>query len=78
MTSTIGERLAASAGWLDGIAEQLQPLVQRVQRKRRMFDGMYRARNERLLDLLERFGGVELGDLRRTETVWPSGRRPGG
>jgi hypothetical protein len=30
MTSTIGERLAASAGWLDGIAEQLQPLVQRV------------------------------------------------
>ena len=30
MTTTIGERLAASAGWLDGIAEQLQPLVQRV------------------------------------------------
>jgi hypothetical protein len=51
---------------------EVQPLVQRVQRKRRMFDGLYRARNERLLDLLERFGGVDLGGLRRTETVWPS------
>src|SRR5829696_9941118 len=51
---------------------EVQPLVQRVQRKRRMFDGLYRARNQRLLDLLERFGGLDLGGLRRTETVWPS------
>lgn len=51
---------------------EIQPLVQRVQRKRRMFDGLYLARNARLLDLLERFGGMELGGLRRTETVWPS------
>ena len=51
---------------------EVQPLVQRVGRKRRMFDAMYAARNARLLDLLERFGGLELGGLRRTETVWPS------
>lgn len=50
---------------------EIQPLVQRVQRKRRMFDGLYRERNARLLDLLERFGGQELGGLRRTSTVWP-------
>jgi hypothetical protein len=51
---------------------EIQPLVQRVHRKRRMFDAMYRARNARLLDLLERFGGQELGGLRRTEAIWPS------
>ena len=50
---------------------EIQPLVQRVHRKRRMFDGLYQARNERLLDLLERFGGLDLGGLRRTETIWP-------
>jgi hypothetical protein len=51
---------------------EIQPLVQRVQRKRRMFDGLYRERNARVLDLLERFGGQELGGLRRTTAVWPS------
>jgi hypothetical protein len=25
-----------------------------------------------VLDLLERFGGLELGGLRETETIWPS------
>jgi hypothetical protein len=50
---------------------EIQPLVQRVNRKRRMFDVFYRARNERLLDVLERFGGAEIGGLRRTETIWP-------
>lgn len=51
---------------------EIQPLVQRVQRKRRMFDALYAARNARILDLLERFGGLDLGGLRRTETIWPS------
>jgi hypothetical protein len=51
---------------------EIQPLVQRVNRKRRAFDAFYMARNERLLDLLERFGGQAFGGLRRTETIWPS------
>jgi hypothetical protein len=51
---------------------EVQPLVQKVARKRRGFDGFYRARNARLLDLLERFGGERLGGLRRTVAVWPS------
>ena len=50
----------------------MQPLVQKVARKRRGLDAFYRARNARLLDLLERFGGARLGGLRRTVTVWPS------
>ena len=51
---------------------EIQPLVQKVQRKRRLWEAFHRARNERLLDLLERFGGQELGGLRRTVTTWPS------
>lgn len=51
---------------------EIQPLIQRVRRKRRMFDAFYAARNARILDLLERFGGLDLGGLRRTETIWPS------
>ena len=51
---------------------EIQPLVQKVGRKRRGWDAFYRARNTRLLDLLERFGGHDLGGLRRTVTVWPS------
>ena len=51
---------------------EVQPLVQKVARKRRGLDAFYRARNARLLDLLERFGGERLGGLRRTVTVWPS------
>jgi hypothetical protein len=53
---------------------EVQPLVQKVARKRRGLDAFYRARNARLLDLLERFGGArpQVGGLRRTVTVWPS------
>jgi hypothetical protein len=51
---------------------EVQPLVQKVARKRRGLDAFYRARNARLLDLLERFGGQSFGGLRRTVTVWPS------
>jgi hypothetical protein len=51
---------------------EVQPLVQKVARKRRGLDAFYRARNARLLDLLERLGGERLGGLRQTVTVWPS------
>jgi len=50
---------------------EIQPLVQKVGRKRRDWDAVFRARNARLLDLAERFGGEDLGGLRRTETIWP-------
>ncbi len=51
---------------------EVQPLVQKVARKRRAFDAFYRARNARLLDLLERFGGIELTGLRQSVAIWPS------
>jgi hypothetical protein len=51
---------------------EVQPLVQKVARKRRGLDAFYRARNARMLDLLERFGGEQFGGLRQTVTVWPS------
>lgn len=51
---------------------EVQPLVQKVARKRRGFDAFFRARNARLLDLLERFGGEALSGLRQTSTIWPS------
>jgi hypothetical protein len=51
---------------------EVQPLVQKVARKRRAFDAFYRARNARLLDLLERFGGVDLAGLHQSVAVWPS------
>ena len=41
-------------------------------RKRRGWEAFYRQRNALLLDLLERFGGLDLGGLRRTATLWPS------
>jgi hypothetical protein len=50
---------------------EIQPLVQKVGRKRRTWDGVYTARNAMLLDLLERFGGEELHGLRQTTTIWP-------
>jgi hypothetical protein len=50
---------------------EVQPLVQKVHRKRRLWDGVFRERNARILDLLERFGGRDLGGLRRTATLWP-------
>ena len=46
--------------------------MQRVGRKRRGWDALYRARNARIIDLLERFGGQDLGGLRRTVAIWPS------
>lgn len=57
---------------LSGVAleVEIQPLVQKVMRKRRTWDTVYRRRNWMLLDLLERFGEHDFGGLRRTETVW--------
>ncbi|MCA9880633.1 MAG: phage portal protein, partial [Thermomicrobiales bacterium] len=49
---------------------EVQPLVQKVARKRRGFDAFFRARNARVLDLLERFGGLACGGLRQTITIW--------
>ncbi|MCC6312975.1 MAG: phage portal protein [Thermomicrobiales bacterium] len=51
---------------------EVQPLLQKVARKRRGWDAFYRERNTRLLDLLERHGGQPLGGVRRTEAIWPS------
>jgi hypothetical protein len=51
---------------------EVQPLVQRVRRKRAAWESLFRQRNARILDLLERFGGHDLGGLRRTTTLWPS------
>lgn len=50
---------------------EIQPLVQRVRRRRRRWEELYRARNARLLDLLERFGGYDLGGLRQSSAIWP-------
>ena len=50
---------------------EIQPLVQKVGRKRRMWDGVFVARNAMLLDLLERFGNEDFGGLRRTTALWP-------
>jgi len=57
---------------LSGVAleVEIQPLVQKVMRKRRVWDGVYRRRNALVLDLLERFGGLPLDGLRRTRTIW--------
>ncbi|MCA9859777.1 MAG: phage portal protein, partial [Thermomicrobiales bacterium] len=51
---------------------EIQPLLQKVARKRRQWDAFYQQRNWRLLDLLDRFGGAEIGGLRRTTTIWPT------
>ncbi|MGI8485492.1 MAG: phage portal protein, partial [Thermomicrobiales bacterium] len=50
---------------------EIQPLVQKVNRKRRMWDAFFARRNALLLDLLERFGHEDLGGLRQTTTIWP-------
>lgn len=57
---------------LSGVAleVEIQPLVQKVMRKRRTWEMVYRKRNAMILDLLERFGGLELGGLRQTRAVW--------
>jgi hypothetical protein len=51
---------------------EIQPLVQKVERMRRMWDGVFTRRNAMLLDLLERFGGHDLRGVRQTTTIWPS------
>lgn len=50
---------------------EIQPLVQKVNRKRRMWEGVFARRNAMLLDLLETFGGAETGGLRQTSAIWP-------
>jgi len=50
---------------------EIQPLVQRVNRKRAAMAAYYRARNARILELLERFGSAPIGGLRLTEPIWP-------
>ena len=51
---------------------EIQPLVQKVRRKRQTWETHHRNRNARILDLLERFGGIDIAGLRETETIWPS------
>ncbi len=58
---------------LSGVALEIeiQPLIQQVNRKRRGWETAFQARNRRLLDLCERFGGTAIAGHRRTETLWP-------
>lgn len=57
-------------GGLSGVALEtlLQPLIQKVKRKRAILDGVYRRRNDLVFALMER-AGVGVGRW-RTETVW--------
>lgn len=57
---------------LSGVAleVEIQPLVQKVLRKRRVWDSVHRRRNAMVLDLLERFGSLPLAGLRDTRTIW--------
>jgi hypothetical protein len=67
--TAFGEAGRAIAG--AALQVELQPLVQKVKRKRRGLASLYRKRNAMLLDLMERFGGAPIGGLRRTVPVWP-------
>jgi hypothetical protein len=67
--TAFGESGRAIAG--AALEVELQPLVQKVKRKRRGLESLYRRRNAMLLDLMERFGGAPVGGLRRTVPVWP-------
>lgn len=49
---------------------ELQPLVHKVERKRRAWERALRQRAWRVLDLAERFGGVEFHGVRGVELVW--------
>lgn len=49
---------------------EIQPLVQKVARKRHSWSSLYRRRNAKVLELLERFGGADVGGLRRTVPIW--------
>jgi len=68
--TAFGEAGRAIAG--AALQVELQPLVQKVKRKRRGLASLYRKRNAMLLDLMERFGAAPIGGLRRTVPVWPS------
>ena len=50
---------------------EIQPLVQRVRRRRRRWDEVFRQRNRRLLDLMERFGHEPIGGIRHASAIWP-------
>jgi hypothetical protein len=67
--TAFGEAGRAIAG--AALQVELQPLVQKVKRKRRGLASLYRKRNAMLLDLMERFGAAPIGGLRRTVPVWP-------
>jgi hypothetical protein len=67
--TAFGEAGRAIAG--AALQVELQPLVQKVKRKRRGLASLYRKRNAILLDLMERFGAAPIGGLRRTVPVWP-------
>jgi SPP1 Gp6-like portal protein len=67
--TAFGEAGRAVAG--AALEVELQPLVQKVKRKRRGLTSLYRRRNAMLLDLMERFGTAPIGGLRRTEPIWP-------
>lgn len=49
---------------------EIQPLVQKVKRKRRVWESVFARRNALVLDLLARFGGLDIGGCRRTITLW--------
>jgi hypothetical protein len=67
--TAFGEAGRAIAG--AALQVELQPLVQKVKRKRRGLASLYRKRNAMLLDLMERFDSAPIGGLRRTVPVWP-------
>jgi hypothetical protein len=50
---------------------EIQPLVQKVGRQRRMWDAHFATRNRMLLDLMERFGGGDFHGHRHATTIWP-------
>ncbi len=50
---------------------EIQPLVQKVRRKRTALERFYQTRNARILDLLERFGGQPIKGIRHTRPIWP-------
>jgi hypothetical protein len=58
--TAFGEAGRAIAG--AALQVELQPLVQKVKRKRRGLASLYRKRNAMLLDLMERFGSAPIGD----------------
>lgn len=50
---------------------EVQPLVQKVKRKRQIWSNVYAQRGGMMLDLMQRFGGADFGAGRRVRAVWP-------